>query len=224
MTGPGPSVTPTKEEQAMSLHLAGAPPEQIGKALGLSEVAVRSAVDIQLAARQPGTPADDALELERLSALWRGIYAKAVGGDKEAVNLALRIGAYRNELQARARTRRPADDPLPEPPTEQTSSASVRTAWSILAGNAPHVAQVLVDIARYSPNDSARVPAAIAILDRVGIGRVERSEVAVHLLDSSAAAVDAVDGVPTGPAALVRQRLAALRARAEITVIDAEDQ
>lgn len=208
----------------MSLHLAGAPPEQIGKALGLSEVAVRSAVDIQLAARQPGTPADDALELERLSALWRGIYAKAVGGDKEAVNLALRIGAYRNELQARARTRRPADDPAPEPPTEQTSSASIRTAFGILAGNAPHVAQVLVDIARFSPNDSARVPAAIAILDRVGIGRVERSEVAVHLLDSSAAAVDAVDGVPTGPAALVRQRLAALRARTEITVIDAEDQ
>jgi hypothetical protein len=219
MTGPGPVASPTKQEQAMSLHLAGAPPEQIGKALGLSEVAVRTAVDTQLAARQPGTPADDALELERLSALWRGIYAKAVGGDKEAVALALRIGAYRNELQARTRTRRGADDPAPEPPAEQTSSASIRTAWSILAGNAPHVAQVLVDIARYSPTDSVRVPAAIAILDRVGIGRVERSEVAIHLLDSSVANDPGADG-----AALVRQRLAALRARSAATVIDAEDQ
>ena len=208
----------TDAGHVLSLYLAGATLHQISRHYDISVQNVKQVVDTELAHRQPGTPGDDALELERLTALWRGVYGKAIGGDQEAAALALRIGTYRAELAARTRTRQHPDDPTPAPPPDVTPTAAVRTAWSILAGNAPHVAQVLVDIARFSPNDAVRVPAAVAVLDRVGIGRVERSEVAVHLLDQSAAAAAGPDSGVTAASALVRQRLAAIRARHDSTL------
>lgn len=200
-------------QEVFSLHLAGATPEQISGALNLPVTDVNQAISDELAARQPNTQIDIAQELERVNALWRAIYTKAVSGDANAGILALRLAQHRADLQARAGTiRPPVDTPL------QSPHVAVRTAWQVLAGNSAHVAQVLVDIARYGSNEGSRVTAAIAVLDRVGISRVERSEVAVHLLDTSA--TQATQGkVPQG--ALVRQRLAAIAAR-KATVVDAD--
>lgn len=209
MTQPG--VTDPKQ-QAFSLHLAGASAEQISTALGIPIQDVKAAISDELAARQPGTTPDLAQELERVNALWRAIYTKAVSGDAEAGVLALRLAQHRADLNARAGTVRPPA----VPPLEQPHVA-VRTAWQVLAGNATHVAQVLVDIARYGSNEGSRVTAAIAVLDRVGISRVERSEVAVHLLDTSATAETGTQQA----GALVRKRLAAIAAR-KATVIDAD--
>lgn len=204
MTQPGTD----PKAQAFSLHLAGASAEQIGVALGMSPDDVNQAVSAELELRQPGAVEDLATELERVNALWRTIYTKAVQGDMEAGALALRLADYRSDLQARAGTVRP-----PSPPLEQPHQA-VRTAWQVLAGNAPHVAQTLVDIALHGKNEGVRVTASIAVMDRVGLGRVERSEIAVHLLDSSVPQGDA----PIQAGQLVRSRLAAIAARKTITV------
>lgn len=196
---------------ALTLHLAGFSDQEIAAQLQTPEPVVKAQISHELHVRHPDTPATLAAELERVSALWRPMYVKAIKGDTEAMQLAVRLSQYRSILAARAGTTKKPDPAH----TGLAPTVAVRTAWQILAGNAPAVAQSLVDIATSSPNDGARVTAAIAVMDRVGIGRVERSEVAVHLLDHSAQQLDPdnADNAPSSAAQLVRDRLKAIAAR-----------
>jgi hypothetical protein len=197
----------------MVIPLSEVVTEQIAQTLHLPVDEVSSVIQAAVA---------DDNQIDALTTLWRAVYLQAVQGNIEAQGLALRMFQFRAELVARAATMSPIA--LPAPPVDAPpAAASIRNAYAILAGNAGHVAQVLVDIAKFSTNDGTRVTAAVAILDRVGISRVERSEVAVHLLDASVAAGQTVQGSTTA-ATLVRQRLHAIAARhqADPEIVDAD--
>lgn len=157
-------------------------------------------------------------DLVALNHLWRTCYLAAVQGNTEAQVLTLRIAEFRNDVTQHYRTHRYPQDV--EASTE-SPPAAIRTAWQILAGNSGHVAQTLVDIALHGENEGTRVTASIAILDRVGLGRVDRSEVAIHLLD---AAAPPEGGGPVAAGDVVRKRLEAIHARKAIVVDQDEEK
>lgn len=152
-------------------------------------------------------------DLTALNHLWRTCYLAAVQGDADAQVLTLRIAEFRNEITQHYRTHR---YPTDVQPSDEIPTAAIRSAWQVLAGNSAHVAQTLVDIALHGENEGTRVTASIAILDRVGLGRVDRSEVAIHLLEASSPP-DGSAAVTAGQ--LVRNRLALIAAR-KATVVD----
>lgn len=54
-------------------------------------------------------------------------------------------------------------------PAKSGGPEDIQTAWKILAGGAPVAAAALVDIAEHGKSEVARVQAATAVLDRVGL-------------------------------------------------------
>lgn len=54
-------------------------------------------------------------------------------------------------------------------PVKNGGPADIQTAWKILAGGAPVAAAALVDIAENGKSEVAKVQAAQAVLDRVGL-------------------------------------------------------
>lgn len=86
--------------------------------------------------------------------------------------------------------------------------AHIQEAWRRLAGGAPAAVQALLDVAGNSESDTARVMAAKAILDRVGLGAAP--EIVVQTVPAE---YDRAAGGTehTPPSVLVQQRLQALR-------------
>lgn len=218
---------PTGADRAWTLFMAGASFQQVAEVLDIEPDEVQELVDyavneVATARKSDAEPLepDDLLELERLNSLWRVVYPKAVKGDLDAQSMCMRISGARKEVHRRTQ-HVAVPDPKDVPP-----AVSVRTAWQILAGGAPAVAQSLLDIAVHGKTESSRVTASVAVLDRSGISPVARSEVAVHLLDAS---LPEDNGGQLTASQVVRARLDAIRDRQLETVsksydyIDAED-
>jgi hypothetical protein len=95
--------------------------------------------------------------------------------------------------------------------------AELRTALSILCGGAPAVAQSLVEIAVHGKSEMARMYAAQAVLDRVGIAPKMDIGVRVSLADDE-------DSIMSGPrpSDILRGRLSALE-QSGFTVIDGDN-
>jgi hypothetical protein len=89
---------------------------------------------------------------------------------------------------------------------KQGGPDDIQTAWKILAGGAPTAAAALVHIAAEGKSEVARVQAATAILDRVGLATPkERPQVTFAVIPHE------FDESPTigqlSPAQVIRQRL-----------------
>lgn len=83
----------------------------------------------------------------------------------------------------------------------------VRDAWAVMAAGAPAVAAELVRIAQEADSEFVRVQAATAVLDRVGLGKVDGHVVRMVGEDGG------TDGTAGRSAAsIVAARLAALEA------------
>lgn len=90
---------------------------------------------------------------------------------------------------------------------------SIKDAWAIMAGGAPNMVKVLINIAMYGKSEVARVQAAMAVLDRVGLAG--KPDIAINVLpDNVMAQVGAVDAADAG--AMVRARLQILHKSAQI--------
>lgn len=192
--------------QALSLHLAGARPDQIAATLNVSPADVVDAL--------PTDVLDT--ELRRVDTLWRAVYANAVKGDAGAQMQALRLSQYRDELNARVAP--PAAHPT------QPAAANIRQAWGDLANAGPELVQSLLNVALHGRSEAARVHAATAALSRIGL--TEKVEVAASVR-MYAAQLDegAVADAPQTAGDVIRQRLAMLAERdRQLSTIDAEPE
>lgn len=82
---------------------------------------------------------------------------------------------------------------------------SVRSAWMILANGAPKAADALVDIAENGKSEMARVLAANAVLDRVGIPA--RQEISFRVTPE----MGGETGTVLTPSEIIRNKLAEIR-------------
>lgn len=97
---------------------------------------------------------------------------------------------------------------------------SIKDAWAIMAGGAPKMVKVLIGIAIHGKSEVARVQAAMAVLDRVGLAG--KPDIAINVLpDNVMAQVGAVDAADAG--AMVRARLEILH-RSEMIVDGSIDE
>lgn len=84
--------------------------------------------------------------------------------------------------------------------------ASLRSTFQTLAAGGPQVAEALLHIAVHGKSEVARVQAAIAVLDRIGLP--SRVDVGIHVADL----LPAPAAADSGAVDVVRQRLSLLRA------------
>lgn len=84
--------------RCVELRLTGMTYDQIAAQMGLSRSVVRERVAGVLAADPEHVDRLRALEAERLDALLRAVWGKALRGDLQAVDRALKIGAARRDL------------------------------------------------------------------------------------------------------------------------------
>lgn len=89
----------------------------------------------------------------------------------------------------------------------------IQQAWQTLAGGAPTAARALIHIARHGKSEVARVQAAQAILDRVGLAT--RPDTVVQVIPSQF--VETTDIGPS-PVDQIRERLAVLAQAGNQTV------
>lgn len=89
-----------KERQAVELRLAGLSLEQIAERVGYANRSAVSKAIRRAVARTNADVVDEYkdLELQRLEALQRAVWAKAMAGDLKAVDRALAIGSARSRL------------------------------------------------------------------------------------------------------------------------------
>lgn len=194
------------EDQVFALALAGVTPEQISVLMKVPVQSVRQAITTELESRRPNTPEEVSIELERLTALWRVVYGKAVAGDLDAAKAAAKIVDYRTKLVGNGRKS------LIEVPVNPKPGTAIRDAWTILAVNAPLVAESMVDIAVNGKSESARVAAGLGIFDRVGITKTE--QVTVHVTNAMGGVdEDEPDTEVIDPMAIVKNRLKAIADR-----------
>lgn len=201
-------------EEALELHLAGRSIEQIATQTRVSVADVPALISTALAVRQPDQDTVVAAELERMSTLWRRVYAQGIGGDLEAARLALQMSQHMVELRSHASRQQPAATP----------GGGIRDAWSVLAFGAADAAASLAEVARSGRSEQARISAATALLSRVGI--TEKVEVAASVR-MYAAQLDegAVVDAPQTAGDVIRQRLAMLAERdRQLSTIDAEPE
>jgi hypothetical protein len=94
--------TAQRRERILSLRLAGLTYAQIGSQVGVSKQAahanVRKVLDELAQWNRGATECLRALESERLDALARGIWVKAIGGDVQCIDRMLAIMARRAKL------------------------------------------------------------------------------------------------------------------------------
>lgn len=84
----------------------------------------------------------------------------------------------------------------------------IQEAWRRLAGGAPAAVRALLDVAENSESDTARVMAAKAVLDRVGLGAAPEIVVATVPSEFDRAAAGSEH---TPPSVTVARRLQQLR-------------
>jgi hypothetical protein len=186
--------------QAVTLYLGGLPHHQIAEALHTDQD-VATLIETELERRNPNTPGSIALELERVTALWRSAYAKAVGGDNVAQRMAMSLSQYRMRLLNQADRSRRNSTVSPGGPTD------IQQAWTILAGGAPAAATALLDVATNGRSELARVTASTAILDRVGL--VGKPEVQIAVVPADVLEASRSE-ITDSLADVVRNRLKAL--------------
>ena len=98
-------------------------------------------------------------------------------------------------------------------PDNSDPYASVKSAFSILAKGAPDVAQSLLDIATKGKSEMARMYAAQAVLDRIGLpAKVDVGVTSVTFSGGS------VGPDPDLAVNTIAKRLAALREQRELTI------
>lgn len=91
-------------------------------------------------------------------------------------------------------------------PAKQGGPDDIQTAWKILAGGAPVAAAALVDIAEHGKSEVARVQAATAVLDRVGLATPkERPQVTFAVIPKEFDQAGITQQI--SPAEVVRSRL-----------------
>jgi len=89
--------------------------------------------------------------------------------------------------------------------------ADIQSAWGILAKGSPAAATALVDIAENGKSEVARVQAATAVLDRVGLATPkERPQVTFNVIPKEVAEAG-IDQI-VSPAEIIRNRLKELKA------------
>lgn len=110
-----------REREAVQLRIAGASYDEIARHLGIRRGSAHRIVQRVLArlSAQTGELAEEVrrLELERLDALWRALYERAVNGDLPAVDRALHIMERRARLLG-------LDAPTKVAPTDPTGEYS----------------------------------------------------------------------------------------------------
>jgi hypothetical protein len=92
-------------------------------------------------------------------------------------------------------------------PKKHGGPEDVQTAWKILAGGAPVAAAALVDVAENGKSEVARVQAASAVLDRVGLATPKE----VHFRVVPAEAEEFGIDQKLSPAQVIRARLKELQ-------------
>lgn len=116
------------------------------------------------------------------------------------------------------------DDERPIPETEFTvpkgGPLDLQRAWQMMAGGAPEVVEILMRIARSSPNDSTRVAAGLGLLKMGGFGS---NEVTVRVVPQQ---FDQAAGVGDGKESAAKRledRWAKLREAETPTVTEDDD-
>jgi hypothetical protein len=187
--------------QAVDLYLAGMSHVEIAAELHVTFDQAVTLVEEELERRNPGTPINLTVELERVTSLWRGAYTKAINGDLVAQRMTLALSQYRIRLLGQADRARRSSEVKPGGPTD------IQTAWTILAGGAPSAATALLDVANNGRSELARVTAATAILDRVGL--VGKPDVQIAVIPQEVLAANRAEQTES-LADVVRARLKAL--------------
>jgi hypothetical protein len=96
-------------------------------------------------------------------------------------------------------------------PAKSGGPEDIQTAWKILAGGAPVAAAALVDIAEHGKSEVARVQAATAVLDRVGLATPkERPQVTFAVIPKEFDQAGITQQI--SPAEVIRGRLKELSA------------
>ncbi|HEX8321578.1 hypothetical protein [Longimicrobium sp.] len=103
-------------------------------------------------------------------------------------------------------------------PAVQGGPEHIQTAWKVLAGGAPVAASALVDIAENGKSEVARVQAATAILDRVGLAPPKE----VHFRVVPQEAEDYGLTTQLSPAEVIRKRLKDLKGPTQALMSSAE--
>lgn len=102
------------------------------------------------------------------------------------------------------------DDDGTKLPAVQGGPDDIQTAWKILAGGSPVAAAALVEIAEHGKSEIARVQAAQAVLDRVGLATPkERPSVVFSVIPKEFNEIG-IGAQQLSPAEVIRDRLAAL--------------
>lgn len=91
----------------------------------------------------------------------------------------------------------------------QGGLAEIQRAWRILAAGAPKMAAALIDIAENGQSEYARVTAAMAVLDRIGLG----AQLEVGITSTQLLGVSTEGESQIRPADAVRARLRLLKAQ-----------
>lgn len=95
-------------------------------------------------------------------------------------------------------------------PAKQGGPTEIQTAWRILAGGAPACAEALVHVAEHGKSEVARVQAATAVLDRVGLATPkERPEVHFNVIPKEMQEVPDIGKL--SPAEVIRKKLKDLK-------------
>lgn len=103
---------------------------------------------------------------------------------------------------------------------------NIQNAWQLLAGGAPRVAKVLIDIAEHGASEPARVAAATTVLKFVGFGGPD--VVQIQRIPSQFDEAAAVGSGVRSSRQVIEARLAQLREPAydpndaDPTIVDAE--
>lgn len=129
---PPPVTTPAavqvveRQAEAVKLRVEGKTLQEIADQLGYSDPSGAHRAIAAALAKTLATPADEfrALELERLEALWKGLWRFAQAGDEKAVSAALKVMQRRAKLMgldARPEAR-------PDTPTARDVVAEMREA------------------------------------------------------------------------------------------------
>lgn len=168
--------------------------QQIADVLGVAPSEVESAVDNAMK--------DD---ISALDAIKQAVYLKAITGDEAAQALTPKIVELVTDFHRASKMYvEPVDNSGNTSPYQ-----AIKNSATLLALGSQVAVATLIQVARHSKSDNARVAASTAILNRTGLGPTERSEVIMVNPDASQ------DGNGPTPADIIMARLKKLKAQAE---------
>lgn len=207
------------QERAFQLYLGGFGPAAIARALN-----ARGAAVTEVEAMVAEAPVGRELELARIDQLWQKHYTTALDDeDPDSLAACLKLMNARTQVMQRMR------QPLRKAPggevdkSQHGTPEDIRNAWRRLAGGANIAAEALIEVAQYGRSDFARVNAATAILDRIGLGTSQ--EVTVRAMPAEFDQAAAVD-THISPAQVIRNRMKLLASQTPVApgdeVLDAE--